>query len=85
MNTENPAKTIHGIIADILTRMGIDDAKISESFDELTGTPCFLIETSHAKALIGHGGATLSSLNHIVKKITEHVLPDPSRFLIDVN
>ncbi len=73
-------KTIMGI----LDAMGVPYSDVEIMTDD-TGT-VFMIRTDNARQLIGYRGATLSALNHIVKRIVEKDTPrDDERFSLDVN
>jgi spoIIIJ-associated protein len=47
----------------------------------------FAIKTREASILIGEGGQNLEALNHLVKKMSENIIPREERpmFLLDVN
>jgi len=78
----------HGAIKNIITSM-LDSLGVLYSDVEITtddtGT-VFMIRTEDARQLIGYRGATLSALNHIVKRIVEKEENDKdTRFSVDVN
>jgi spoIIIJ-associated protein len=63
-------------------KVSVDEIKITEA----AGHTLFTIKTKDSGVLIGSGGETLHSLNHIVKKMFEHEASEESfRFVVDVN
>lgn len=75
---------IKTIIMGILDAMGAPYSDV-EIVEDGVGT-VFMIRTDDAKHLIGYRGATLSALNHIVKRIIEKDGYEKGvRFSIDVN
>ncbi|MFY9457951.1 MAG: R3H domain-containing nucleic acid-binding protein [Candidatus Spechtbacterales bacterium] len=73
-------KTTH-ILKDLLDRMGFLDANIQEQ--EAGGRVKVDVRVSDARDLIGERGATLSMLQHILRRIVaKHTFPTP---LIDID
>ncbi|MBI3573945.1 hypothetical protein HY090_02755 [Candidatus Kaiserbacteria bacterium] len=76
---------IENVLRGLLEKMGIalDGLDISE----IAGHTLFTIRTKDSGVLIGTGGETLHSLNHVVKRIFEDKssAEDTFRFVVDVN
>jgi spoIIIJ-associated protein len=80
--------TVETILKDLLSAMGVMDAKVSRS--ELAGQTIFSIQSeSDGRSLIGAHGDTVHAIDMIVKKIAEKKLtPEDAEnlhFLVDVN
>jgi spoIIIJ-associated protein len=80
--------TVETILKELLTSMGIADAKVSRT--ELAGQTIFSVHTdSDGRSLIGAHGDTVHALDMLVKKIAEKRLetggPQDMHFLVDVN
>jgi len=77
---ERPTETI---ITEVLTTMGFSDFTIDVCTDD-TGTT-YKVHVPDGRFLIGHQGANLFALNHVIKRIVEHETGVYGRFSIDVN
>lgn len=76
---------VRKVLATLLEKMGIDVQELAES--EIAGHTLFTVRTKDSGVLIGSGGETLHSLNHLVKKMfeKEEHTAGAFRFVIDVN
>jgi len=82
MNKEQIKK----IIQDILDKLGIPFDSIDEQ--ERENSMIFMVRTNDARYLIGGRGASLSALNHIVRRVVDSGIKNTEkrpRFTIDVN
>lgn len=68
----------------IISTMGFS-ANIQTDESYLDSTPRFNIVTEDAPFLIGGGGQTLFSLEHLIKKIAQKKIPECANFVIDIN
>ncbi len=83
MNTE----PIKKVIEEFLKQMAVSYEEI-EIFDGADGGMTrFLIKTSEPSVLIGHDGATILALNHIIRRMAERDAQNGERldFIVDVN
>lgn len=81
---ENPAEIIKQIIETTLSKLGIVAAvEFFENIEEIK----FIIKTQEGGILIGENGKNLFALNHIVKRMSEHILSEQNRisFSVDIN
>lgn len=80
---------IRTIIHDLLTQGGFPISDIEERFDPITESTVFNILSSEARRLIGREGETVKALNHLIRKIVDQKIGDPSSpyptFSIDVD
>lgn len=80
---------IRTIINDLLTKGGFSISDIEERFDVITQSTVFNILSEDARQLIGRDGDTIKSINHIVRKIVDQKIGDPSNpypaFSVDVD
>lgn len=83
METQAIKKTIE----DILSLLGVS-YELTIVDDESTGTTCFNIKTGDPHILIGHEGAHLTALSHIIKRIADRAnnnKKNQTPFVVDVN
>ncbi len=80
MEKDEIQETIRGL----LSKLGIEVDALEAS--DVAGHTLFTVRTKDSGALIGAGGETLHSLNHLVRKMFEGKgREDAFRFVIDVN
>jgi spoIIIJ-associated protein len=66
------------VIKDLLAHMGFEDAQIYERLEE--DRAVFNVRCQDAKLLIGKQGATLESLQYVVKVLVYRQLPENEKF-----
>lgn len=82
-NIQTTKKTIE----DILSLLDVS-YELTIVNDESIGTTCFQIKTEDPHILIGHEGAHLAALSHIIKRIADKTssnTKEQASFMVDVN